>query len=97
MGELRRFSTEEILGEAEYRKAVLRADKKVDTWPEKLGPDDRGGPIDVSLTVKDCLHLGGKVEIDYSCSTTGVSCTTHVIDDEGKGHTYVACINENTI
>jgi hypothetical protein len=96
MGELRRFSTEEILAEAEYRKAILRADKRVDEWPEKLGPDDRGGPIDVNLTVKDCLHLGGKVELDSSCNT-GLRCTTHVIDDDGKGRSYVACVNETTI
>ena len=34
MDELRKFSTEEILAEAEYRRAVLRADKQVDKWPE---------------------------------------------------------------
>jgi hypothetical protein len=96
MGELSRFSTEDILAEAEYRKAVLRADKRVDKWPEKLGPDDRGGPIDVSLTVKDCLKLGGKVELDSSCNTS-LRCTTHTVDDEGKRTTHVACVNETTI
>ena len=96
MDELRKFSTEEILAEAEYRRAVLRADKQVDKWPEKLGPGDRGGPIDVNLTVKDCLHLGGKVELDSSCNTS-LRCTTHVIDDEGKGHTYTTCVNQTTI
>jgi hypothetical protein len=97
MGELSRFSTDEILAEVEYRKAVLRAEKRVDEWPEKIGPGGRGGPIDVNLTVKDCLHLGGKVELASGCTETGVVCVTHSVDDAGRDVFHSACVDQNTI
>jgi hypothetical protein len=97
MDELSKFSTEDVLAEAEHRVAVLRADKQVDKWPEKLGPGGRGGPTDVNLSVKDCLHLGGTVHLNYACKGTGLACVTKTVDDDGMGHAYEACIDETTI
>jgi len=74
MGDLGRFSIDEIFAELENRKVALSETKQVDKWPDKLLPGGGGGQFVVELTVRECLFLGGKVEIWDDCGTTGLKC-----------------------
>jgi hypothetical protein len=47
------------------RRAQLIKDKKVDTWPR---PGTNAPPVAVPLSVQECETLGGKLQVDTTCS-----------------------------